>query len=65
MELANADGISGDNLGENKAMDKTMMDRRDAIPRVADSPDHRVMEATGTAVDLANGIDPKAPPKTN
>jgi hypothetical protein len=60
-----ADGISGDNLGENKTMDKTMADRRDAIPRVADSPDHRVMEATGTAVDLANGIDPKAPPKTN
>ncbi|MBA2539352.1 MAG: hypothetical protein H0V17_06945, partial [Deltaproteobacteria bacterium] len=32
--------------------------RADAIPRSADSPDPRVMEATGTAADMANGTGP-------
>jgi len=48
-----AEGVTSDD----KDVNKDMKGRREAIPRTADSPDHRVMEATGTAVDMANGVD--------
>jgi hypothetical protein len=50
-----ATGISGTDEQNNE-----IRSRGDAIKRRADSPDPRVMEATGTAVDLANGVDPSA-----
>ena len=52
-----AGGISGTN-----DQNEVIRNRGNSIPRRADSPDPRVMEATGVAVDRANGIGPDGQP---
>jgi len=56
-----AGGVTGSGP-EADNQNKEMGKRNNSIERRADSPDPRVMEATGTAVDRANRIDPNAPP---
>jgi hypothetical protein len=56
-----AGGVTSERTDHNE----DMTNRGNKIPRRADSPDPRVMEATGAAVDKANRIDPDAPPTTN